>query len=78
MSAEKSKANPNETKGTWANILDEVVNPDYRAIKEYLIDSKGQLRLYHPISQRILLKVLLANGLLDELKAFDEKNKADC
>ena len=79
-SEEKSK-----TLGSEMTLFDTLLNGDLRLTKKYLLDAEGKLKLYHPITQRILW--MMMNGetpnLHEELQTYHEeqklkKNKKDC
>lgn len=74
-----------KTLGSEMTLFDILLDGDLRLTKKYLLDAEGKLKLYHPITQRILWQLM--NGetpnLHEELQAYHEeqkskKNKKDC
>jgi len=43
--------------------------------EEYILDNKGQLKIYHPVVQAVLFSILEENGLEAELIAYDKELK---
>lgn len=63
--------------GEDMNILEALISPELRLVKKYLLDEKGRLMLYHPVTQRIIFKVLKESDLLEELKEYHKAMKEE-
>jgi len=68
--------NNNNSIGQEMSVLESLLTPELRLVKKYLLDSQGRLRLYHPVTQRVLFKMLREN-LLEEVKKYHAAEKKE-
>ena len=67
----------NDTNGSIGadlSVLESLLDPEMRLVKKYLLDSEGRLRLYHPVTQRVLFS-LIKDKLLAEAVKYHKVQK---
>ena len=70
--------------GEDISVLEALIKPDMKLVKKYILDSEGRLRLYHPVTQRCIFRLLLGQSsqLENELEEYDKlkkkEEKEDC
>ena len=55
------------------NVLNSLKSPKQRLYEKHILDSEGRLKLYSPVVQGVVFKILEANGLETAVKAYDKE-----
>lgn len=74
--AETKKTKLDKTLSSEISVLDSLLDPTSRLAKKYIMDAEGRLKLYHPVVQRALWRLITEDGgLMEELKEYHAEKK---
>lgn len=65
-----------DTIGSDITVLESILSPEMRLVKKYLLDSEGKLKLYHPVTQKVMFEAL-KEGILEEIVKYDAEKRAE-